>query len=99
MAARELAERGRDGASRLVAELVAGDAAVGLDDVQELALALHVRVDAVAGRAGARERGLIRWLDHRIPVDRRIIFGRRLLVRRLHGGQVELLAWLAVDLR
>ncbi len=42
MAARELAERGRDRARRLAAKLVAADAAVGLDDVEELALALDV---------------------------------------------------------
>src|SRR5262249_59240697 len=90
VAARELAERGRDGARRLAAELVAADAAIGLDDVEELALALDVRVDAVAGWTSARERRGFRHLDHRIPVDRRIVFRRGFLVGRLHGGGLEL---------
>jgi hypothetical protein len=78
---------------------VTADAAVGLDDVEKLALALDVRVDAVTRRPSARECGRIRHLDHRVPVDRRIVLRRGFLIRRLHGGEVELFAGLAVDLR
>src|SRR3981189_2671462 len=78
----------RAGGGGFVAGRVAADAAIGLDDVEELALALDVRVDAVATWSSARERRLFRHLDHRVPVDGGIIFGGRLLVRRLHGGEI-----------
>jgi len=77
---------------------MAADAPVGLDDVKELALGLVGDVDAVAIRPGAREQALIGHLDHRVPVDGRIVLRRRLVIRRHNGGQVELLAGLAVDL-
>ena len=88
----ELAERRRDRAGRLVAELVAGIAAVGLERGQPLALALEADRHAVAARSGAGEQALVRNLEHRVPVLRRIIFRRRRRIRRRHRGQVENLA-------
>src|SRR5262249_16802281 len=71
----EPAETRRDLARRLVAQLMAARAAVGVDDLAyPLALALDVRRNAVAGRPGAGEVAL-RWqLQQREPIERRIVF-------------------------
>ena len=82
----------RQRARRLVAELMAGVAAVGLDHVEPLRLALDVGRHAVALRPGAGKLALVRHFQHRIPVDRRIVFRRRGRARRRHGGEVESLA-------
>ena len=47
---------------------------------------------------GARKLALVRHLEHRIPVDRRIIFRRRSGARRRHRGEVEDLAGRGRDL-
>ena len=73
-------------------------AAIGLDEVEPLLLGLEIFRDAVALVAGAGEAALVGDLDHRGPVDRRIILRRRGEARRDDGGQVEDLARLAGDL-
>ena len=78
---------------------MAGVAAVGLDDVEPLALILHVGRHAVALVARAGEQGLLRNVQHREPVDRRIIFGRCGGVRREGRGNVDDLAGRALGLR
>jgi hypothetical protein len=88
----------RDRARRLVAELVAGVAAIGLDHIEPLRLASDVGRHAVALRPGARKLALVRHLQHRIPVDRRIIFRRCGGARRRHRGEVEDLAGRGRDL-
>ncbi len=72
-------EHRRDRARRLVAERVAGVAAVGLHDVEPLGLGLEVV---------ERKFVLRRYLQHRVPVDRRIAL-RRLRGRRRRGGEVD----------
>ena len=94
----ELSELLGDGAGRLVAQLVTSNAAIRLDHVQVLTLAPHGCVDAVASRAGPREITRLRDLDHRIPIDRRIVLGRSQITGRLHGREIKDLAGLAVDL-
>ena len=94
----ELTEPLGNGAGRRVAQLMAADTAIGLDDIEVLTLVFDVRVDAVAGRAGAGEVALPRDLDHRIPIDRRIVLGRSQITGRLHGREIKDLAGLAVDL-
>ena len=83
----------RNRAGRELAELMAADAAVVLHAV-EIVGDLHVRRTRPCCR-----RLRIRDLHHRVPVDRRIVFRRRRLVRRRHRGQIELLAGLALHLR
>ena len=83
----------RNGAGRKLAELMAADAAVVLHAV-EIVGDLDVRRRVLA----AEDLGL-RDLHHREPVDRRIILRGLRLVRRRHGGQIELLAGLALHLR
>jgi hypothetical protein len=90
--AREMPEPGRDRAGRRVAELVAGVAAVGLDDLQPLSLGLQGLGHAVAPGAGAGELAGRRHVQHRVPVKRRIILRRGLAIRRGRGGQVYRLA-------
>ena len=62
---------------------MAAIAAAGLDGVQPGALAFH---------PPQREFILRRHLQHREPVDRRIIFGGQFGTRRRHRGQVQSLA-------
>ena len=88
----ELAELLRNRARRLVAELVTRVAAVGLDDVEPLRLALEGHRDAVTARAGAGELALVRHLEHGIPVDRRVVLGRRRRARRHGRLQIDQLA-------
>ena len=91
----ELAERRRDRAGGELAELVTADAGPVLDHAEPLGLGDLVGniVVLLAELAGVRD------LEHRVPVDRRIIFSRLGLVRRGHRLEIELLARLAVDLR
>jgi len=56
-------------------------------------------VELLRNVALAAELAGIRNLEHRVPVDRRIVLRRCRLVRRRHRAQIELLARLAVDLR
>ena len=92
--AREFTQARRERARGELAHLMAADAAVVLHQVEPVALLDLVGDVAVllAELAGVRN------LQHRIPVDRRIVFCRLGLVRRRHRGQVQLLAGLAVDL-
>ena len=83
-------EHRRDRTGGLVAERVTAVAAVGLDHVEPLRLALHL---------AEREFMLRRHLQHRIPVDRRIDVGCGLGRRRRHRREVDDLARLALDLR
>ena len=96
---RELAERLRDRARRLVAELMTRVAAVGLDHVEPLGLALEGGRDAVAVGSGAGEVALVRHLEHRVPVDRRIVFGGGGRARRHHRVQIEKAAGRGANLR
>src|SRR6202043_1397377 len=73
-------DRGLEGAEllwndarRLVAELMAGVAAIGLELVRPLQLALHLGGHSVAVRPGAGEHALVRNVAHRVPVDGGII--------------------------
>ena len=68
------------GARALGAERVARHAAARLDDVHPLGLGLHRPCGKLALR---------RDLEHRIPVDRRIVFRRRSRARRRRCGQIE----------
>ena len=84
----EMAERGGDRARAEGADPVAGDAAGGLDNIQPCRVTLDVlRHVLVAVRAG--EVALVRDVQHRKPVDRRVILrgGRR--IRRRHGRQID----------
>ena len=56
----EMAECLRNVARRVVADLVAIAAAIGLDDVEPLILGLEFDGDAIAVRAGARKLALVR---------------------------------------
>jgi hypothetical protein len=89
----------RDRARRLVAELMAGIAAVGLDHVEPLRLALHIGRHAVTLRPGARKLAFVRHFQHRVPIDRRVIFRRCGCVRRRYGGEVQNLSGRALHLR
>ena len=84
LAGLELAELRRDGAGRLLAELMAADA---VDVVHLLAPAVARDVLRNVGRAA--EVLLRRNLHHHVPVDRRIIVRGRGRVRRGHRRQIE----------
>src|SRR5216684_9297113 len=90
----EMAERLGDRPGRVIAELVAVAAAIGLDEIEPLVLGLEHLWDAVALVAGAGEAALVRDLDHRRPVDRRIILRGGGQARRDGGRQVQDLAGL-----
>src|SRR6516225_2586533 len=79
----ESSERWGNGARRAVAELMAGEAAIGLDDVKPSLLALD------ATDAATLKFALIRHLEHRKPVDCGKILGRRSRVGCRNGGQIE----------
>ena len=81
----------RNRANTLGAERMARLARV-LDRVDPIVLRLHHRLDAVALLAGAGEFALVRNLEHRIPIDARIVFRGRGGSRRRYGGQVEILS-------
>ena len=76
----EMAELLRNGTRRLVAELVAGVATVGLREIEPLTL---------IGRFSYREFVSLRDLEHRIPVDRRVVLRRVGRARRDRCLQVE----------
>ena len=95
----EMAERLGDVARRVIADLVAIAAAVGLDRVEILILGLEPHGDAVAVGAGAGELALVGDPDHRGPVDRRIILGGRGEIGRDHRAQIQRLARRGRDLR
>ena len=86
----ERAERGRHLARRLVAHLMA-DVAVGLDAADKLRLVEHLGRDAVARVASAGELIRRRHVDHRVPVVGGIVLRGGARVRRLHGGQRQVL--------
>ncbi len=85
----ELAELGFDHARRLVAELVAGAAALRLDVGEPHRLAAHVGGHSVALRPGAGEQALVRNFHHRVPPLRRVVLGGRSRRRRRHRGEIE----------
>ena len=89
----------RDRARRVIADLVAVAAAVGLDGVEPLILGLEVDGDAVAVGAGAGEAALVRHPDHRGPVDRRIVLRGGREIGRDDRSEVERLAGRGRDLR
>src|SRR5262249_37874171 len=89
----ELAERRRNRAGRLLPELMAADAV----DVVHLPQPILPR-DILRNVTCAAELARGRNLQHRVPIDGRVILRRRGLVRSGHGAQIELLAGLAVDL-
>ena len=93
----EMAELLWNRPGRLVAELMAGVAAVGLDDVQPLGLALQGFRHAVAVRSRARELAFLRDLEHRVPVDGRIIFRCGGGIRRHHRIEVQHLSGRGLD--
>ena len=74
---------------RLVAELMTGGAAAGLQVPDPLGLALDVRRNTIAAAAGAGELALVRHAEQRQPITRRIVFRRRAWIRRDHRLQVE----------
>ena len=69
-----------------VAELMAGFAAIGLDQMEPLALVFDVRRDAVAGRPRAREFVLLRHFQQRVPVIRRDNIAPRLFASGATSG-------------
>ena len=89
----ERTELRRHGARRFLSELMAADAV----DVAHL-LAPPLARDVLGDVGRAAEILLGRHLQHRVPVDRRIVLGRRALVRRRHRRKVEVLAGLAAHL-
>src|SRR4029453_7687680 len=84
---------------RLIAQLMARYATIGLDDVQPLSLALDALMNAVGLLSGSGKLALVRNLEHRIPVNRRIILGRGSFTWRHYGLQVERLSGNRFDLR
>ena len=89
----ELAKLRRDSAGRFLTELMAADAI----DIAH-ALTPDVARDVLRDVSGAAEILFRRHLQKRVPVDRRIIMRRRPLIRRRHGGEIELLAGLGAHL-
>src|SRR5215210_6367854 len=89
-----------DGPGGRIAELMAGEAAVGFDHIKPLALALDLCWDAVAARprAGSRERAGGWDLQHGIPVYGRIVLRRCGRVRRYGSPQIKQVAGLRLHL-
>ncbi len=83
----------------LVADLVTVTAAVQLDGVEPLFLALEGDRHAVAFGARAGEKAPVRDLEHGEPVDGRVVRRRRGGARRHDRAQVDDLAARALDLR
>src|SRR5207248_1610115 len=73
----ELAERRLDGARRGLAELVAADAADVLHLLQPIDLRALLRNLGMAAEFARR-----RYLEHRVPINRRVILRRRRVIRR-----------------
>ena len=90
----ELAERGRNRPGGQLAELMAADAASVLHHREPIALG-DVRGDV----ALAAELIGVRDLEHRVPVDRRVVLRRRRRGRRHDRAEIQLLARLGIDLR
>src|SRR5262249_50543303 len=91
---RELAERRRDRARGELTKLMAADTRPVLYYGQVLALADVGRNVALTSELiGSRD------LEHRVPVDRRIVARRRRLVWSRHGSEIQLLTGRAGDLR
>ena len=89
----EVAELRRDGPRRQLAELMTADAGLVLDRGQPIGLRQFVgnvalAVELIRGRN----------LQHREPINRRIILRGGRVVGRRRGGEVQTLARLAVDL-
>ena len=89
---RERAELLRDLARAFRAQLMARRAAAGLDHPQPLGLALDVRIDAVALRAGAGKFAGFRNAEQRQPLAGGVILRGRVIVGRNHRRQVQRLA-------
>ena len=85
----EVAQLLWNGAGRLVAELMAGVAAVRLHDVEPLGLAPKGGRRAIAVGSGTGELALLRHLEHRVPVNGRVVLRRGGGARGHHGAQVE----------
>ena len=95
---RKIAQRFRDFARRLVAQLVAAPAAAVLQTSQPLRLAAHGWRDAVALVARSGELVLPRHVDKREPVAGRVVFCCRTCVGRDNRLQVQHLAGRALHL-
>ena len=89
----ERAKRRGDGARGELPQLVTADAGAILHHGEPVALG-DVRRDV----ALAAELTSLRDLEHRVPVDRRIVLRRGCSVRRRHRPEVQRLAEIAVDL-
>src|SRR6516225_8259576 len=89
----EVTELRRDRTGRLLAELVAADAANVLHLLEPVDLG-----ELLGNVALAAELALIRDLHHRVPVDRRIVMRCLRLVWRRNRLEVELLARLGAQL-
>ncbi len=94
----KVTERFGDVPRRVVADLMAIAAAIGLGGIEPLILGLEVHPDAVAVGAGAGEAAAVRNADHRGPIDRRIILRGLRKAWRDDRGEVERLAGLGRDL-
>ena len=69
-------------------------AAIRVDHLADpFALALDVRRNAIACRAGAGEVALRRHVHEREPIERGIVIGGCFRVRGGHGSQVQHVAW------
>ena len=90
----KISERRRDRARRQSAELMTADAAIVLHQAEPVGqLDVFRDVTLTAELLGGRN------LEHRIPIDRWIVLRRGCVVRRDHGGEIELLARIGIDLR
>ncbi len=90
----ECAKRWRDGARRELSELMATDAAGVLDRAQPGCLVQpRGNVATTAELIGGRN------LQHRVPVDRRVVVRRRRFIGRRHRRDAQLLARLRRRLR
>src|SRR6185436_8446329 len=83
-------------ACRLVADLVTGIAAVGLQEAQPLTLVSQRRGNAVAGGPRTREEAGVWNLEHRVPIDGGIIFCGRRFIGSCYRTDVHGLAEIAL---
>src|SRR6185437_16274080 len=95
----KIRESWRNLARVVVPELMAGFAAVSLDEVNPFVLALDVGRDAVAARSRARKFISLRHLEKGIPVIRRIVLRSHRSIRRDGRLQIDDLPRLALHLR
>jgi hypothetical protein len=96
---REIREKRRNRARVFVAELMAGFAAIGLDEVNPLVLAFDVGRDAVASWSRAGKFTSFGHLEKGIPVIRRIELRGRRPIRRDGRLQIDNFSRLALHLR